>query len=232
MIKKALYLLTFITISIGTYFAAITIYKKILRHHSVIVHCATSINKQAITEITNYCTKNASLLNIQEWTNDLRKQFPIVNTIKLQKNMDKSLEIFIDAHSCKALLNNEMCVSHNGSHYPIQQFATELITQIPSITSTETSKSFNQFLQTIDENILKNYKIIWHSPYEIYLTPSHKKIFHIRTCVDNLPTKKLRSIFYLLAPQIPKNGILDSRFKGQIIVCSNRGKVNGKGIFR
>ena len=155
--------------------------------------------------------------------NRFKKEFPIISSIKMQKTMDKTLEIFIEAHSCKALLNNELCVSYEGPHYPLQQFAQESLAPIPSITTTENTESFKKFLKIIDEEILKNYTITWNSPHEIYLTPQGKK-FCIKTCTDNLPTKKLLDTIHLLYEQIPKNRMLDTRFKGQIIVCSNRGE--------
>ena len=78
MIKKAFYLLTFAIIGIGTYYAAIITYKKMLRHHNVMVHCATSINTQTIEAIKDFCSQHASLINIDEWTTDLKKNFPLL----------------------------------------------------------------------------------------------------------------------------------------------------------
>ncbi|HBR70573.1 TPA: hypothetical protein DIC20_03345 [Candidatus Dependentiae bacterium] len=232
MIKRGLQLLTFILIAISTYYGLILIYKKAIWHSYIIVDCPSSINQQTLEKIVYLCEQKATLKN-NSWHKELKEKFPIIKNIQLKKDNKNILTVFIEPHTCKVLLNNQICISPSGAQYPLEQFDQNSI-NAPHIISEklETSQEFKNFLTEITSDILEEHEISWHSPYKIYLKPKNEKYF-ILIRSDHIPNRALLKIIRHVAQQhIIKNMILDTRFNNQIIVFINRGGKDGKGIFR
>lgn len=234
MIKHGLQLLAFITMAIGIYYGVISIYKKTTTHSRILLNCPSTIHPKTINEITQFCEQKATLNNTS-WLKELEEQYPVISHIQLKKDNRDTLTISINAHTCKALINNSICISEHGAQYPLEQFNPSSIKIVPQITleQSEDSKPFNTFLKEVTPEILEQYEIIWHSPYKIYLKPKNKKhCLLIRA--NNIPNEtSLKVIHYISNKEtLKKNMILDTRFNNQIVVFANRGEKDGKGIFR
>ena len=235
MIKRGLRLFAFIVLGTGSYYCINLIYTKASQHQRVIITGIDNLNQQTINDITTYCEQNASLHHYNSWTKDLKQRFPVIKSIKIKKDFPIVLNVFLEPHACKALLNNDTCIAPDGSSYPLTYFERNLLTNSPKLTVEATNKieEISQFIANLDQKIIEEYKINWHSPYEIYLE-THDQTYALLIQADTPPSKKIQNIARRIAQEEAQKKylILDARFKDQIVLFKNRGKINGQGIFR
>ena len=233
MIKQGLKLLVLCILSIALYYAFTSLEYRAVTFENIHLQCSPTIAEETFNKIKLFCEKNASLHRPHNWLSQLQKDFPIIKNVRLAKE-NNTLTISVDPHSCKAIVNNEVCIAYDGSSYPLKQFNDALMQQIPTIiTSSQVTPDCINFIKNIAPEILNDYNISWHSPYEIYLQP-HDALFKFLIRHDHIPNYYYLTLGAAICnnDESKKNNIIDIRFNDQIILFANRGKGNGKGIFR
>jgi len=235
MVRHGLKLLAIIVILGGLYYGMIHIYNKALYHNQVNIHCAQTISNTTYKQIKKYCEQYATLKKPNRWITKLKNIFPIISNVHITKETGHIIAVTIEGHTCKFILNNKTCIAHNGAQYPLQQFDKKMIQETPVMQAKQSSEpiEFDQFVKIVPDYILKHYTITWKTAHEIYITPPTKK-YRILARYNNIPDKNALRMVNNLYDQIEKksNSIIDLRFNDQIILFTNRGKKNGKSIFR
>ncbi|CAN5166809.1 hypothetical protein BH09DEP1_BH09DEP1_6070 [soil metagenome] len=162
---------------------------------------------------------------------------PAIKNIAVQRCANHQLKIDVDMHNPYMQIADTAVLLENGGVVSAQHFAVSALEKIPQIKIAsganpfEISKEFVAWLQSLNDQTLKDFSISWQDDYQIYLQHKQMPTQTILAGVNSLLNGEVIQVCQQIVDQkinleqgtARVSWCADIRFDKQIIVSSHKG---------
>lgn len=234
-IVKSIKIILILLILIICFFQIKKFFGRILTSDNYFIECDQRFSQQLSSNIVEFINKNLKKKLPADFVSTLKKQFPIIETVILQRKNYGYVNVTVKSTIPLYKINYDLVFSNNKMLFPKSYFAENLVESLDGVEIKNldpNSKEIMEFLNSLSNEIAKNYQIVWLSKNRIELKDKHDEIFTYLITYNLKPDQKILDTCHRILQNLLEQNqkgkkkkyeklFADLRFANQIVIFSN-----------